>query len=93
MTRNTTESFRGPNSEAARETEAFLKSYYGASHEQISRTQAIASGPPERCAEFLASFARAGATHFIVRFAASEQEPQMDRLLSEVLPLLGQARG
>ena len=74
--------------QAGSETEAFLAGYYGASHEQISRTQAIASGEPEHCAEFLRGFARAGVNQFIVRFAASGQEPQMDRLLAEVIPLL-----
>ena len=76
-------------SQAAQETDEFLRAYYSGSHEHISRTQGIVAGEPERCAEFLHSFVRAGVSEFIVRFAASDQEAQMDRLLSEVIPLLG----
>ncbi len=77
--------------QAERETEEFLSGYYGPYHTVISRTQAICAGEPARCAEFLRSFARVGATHFIVRFAGGGQEIQMDRFLSEVLPGLKSA--
>ena len=40
-------------SQAKKETEAFLQTYYGAGHEQASRTQGIECGEPERCADFL----------------------------------------
>ncbi|MBI4464980.1 MAG: LLM class flavin-dependent oxidoreductase [Acidobacteria bacterium] len=73
---------------AAREMEAFLKAYYGAAYEQITRTQAIRAGEPERCAEFLQAFIQVGIRHFVVRFAAPDQEQQMDRFVSEVIPLL-----
>jgi probable F420-dependent oxidoreductase len=79
-------------SRAEEETEAFLQSYYGPSHKIISQTQAICPGEPGRCADFLRSFADAGVSQFIVRFAARDQEPQMESLLSEVLPLLGRTR-
>lgn len=80
-------------STAEKETEAFLQDYYGpAAHARISRSQAIASGEPEHCAEFLHGFAQAGASHFIVRFTSSDQELQMDRFLSEVIPLVASAR-
>lgn len=75
-------------SRAEQETEAFLEAYYSPNHKQISRTQAICSGEPEHCADFLRAFAEAGATHFIVRFASSDQEPQMDRFVAEVIPSL-----
>ena len=54
----------------------------------VARTQGHEAGEPERCAAFLREFARVGARHFVVRFAASDQEKQMDRLLAEVAPLL-----
>jgi probable F420-dependent oxidoreductase len=73
---------------AERESEAFLLDYYGPIHEQIKRTQAIFAGEPQRCAEFLRAFADVGVTEFIVRFSSSDQEPQMDRFLSAVLPLM-----
>ena len=74
--------------QAQQEGEVFLQAYYGAGHERISRTQAIQFGEPERCAEFLHGFTTAGVGHFVVRFASSGQKAQMERLLSEVLPLL-----
>ena len=77
---------------AASETAAFLEAYYGAEHAgTIARTQGIQASEPERCAEFLRTFAQAGARHFVVRFAATDQEAQMDRLLAEVAPLLSGA--
>ncbi len=79
------------NREVARaeeETEAFLEAYYGPRHAVISQTQAICSGDAKRCADFLRSFANAGANQFVVRFSCKEQETQMQRLVAEVLPLL-----
>ncbi|MBI2817753.1 MAG: LLM class flavin-dependent oxidoreductase [Acidobacteria bacterium] len=73
---------------AGTESEAFLEGYYGAMHKQIARTQAIFAGEPEACADFIRAFATAGATHFIVRFSSSDQEPQMDRFVAEVVPRL-----
>ena len=73
---------------AEQESEAFLEAYYGPIHKMIARTQAIFAGEAERCADFLRAFSQAGATHFIVRFSSSDQELQMERLLSEVIPLL-----
>lgn len=73
---------------AERESEAFLDGYYGPMHKQIARTQAIFAGEPEACSDFIRGFATAGATHFIVRFSCSDQEPQMDQFLAEVMPLL-----
>ena len=73
---------------AAKEMEAFLEAYYGAGHERIAREQAIRAGEPERCAEFLRAFVEVGVSHFVVRFASSDQERQMDEFVSEVIPLL-----
>ena len=76
-------------SKAQGEMDAFLNAYYGPEHAAaVARTQGHEAGEPERCADFLREFARAGARHFVVRFAASDQEKQMDRLLAEVAPLL-----
>jgi probable F420-dependent oxidoreductase len=78
--------------QAQSEMDAFLEAYYGREHAAaVARTQGHEAGEPERCAEFLRGFARAGARHFVVRFAASDQETQMDRLLAEVAPLLSGA--
>jgi len=73
---------------AVREMEEFLIAYYGPMHHHIKKTQAICSGAPERIADFVRGFVRAGAPHFVVRFASPDQEPQMDRFLRSVVPLL-----
>ena len=77
--------------QARKETEAFLEAHYGPDHAAIARTQTVVAGEPERCADALREFAQAGARHFVVRFAASDRETQMDRLLGEVGPLLSGA--
>jgi probable F420-dependent oxidoreductase len=77
---------------AQSEMDEFLNAYYGLENvAAISRTQGHEAGEPERCADFLRGFAQAGARHFVVRFAAGDQEAQMDRLLGEVAPLLSGA--
>jgi alkanesulfonate monooxygenase SsuD/methylene tetrahydromethanopterin reductase-like flavin-dependent oxidoreductase (luciferase family) len=74
---------------AAREMDEFLVSYYGAQQKLvIEQYQGHCAGGPERCAAFLKGFVEAGATHFVVRFAAASQEPQMERFLKDVVPLL-----
>jgi probable F420-dependent oxidoreductase len=74
--------------EAAHEMEEFLLAYYGQLHHIIKKTQAICAGTPERVAEFIRGFVKAGAPHFVVRLATANQEPQMERFLSSVVPLL-----
>ena len=74
--------------EAAREMEEFLFAYYGPIHQKIATWQGLCAGSPERCAEFLRGFIDAGVPHFVVRFAATAQEPQMERFLAEVVPVL-----
>ncbi|MBI4463625.1 MAG: TIGR03619 family F420-dependent LLM class oxidoreductase, partial [Acidobacteria bacterium] len=74
--------------QARQEMAAFLASYYGPSHQEVARRQAIQAGSPERCAEFLGGFLQAGVRHFIFRLGSSEQEAQMDRVVSEVIPQL-----
>jgi len=79
----------GDRGRAQSEMEAFLNAYYGKENAAaVSRTQGHEAGEPARCADFLRTFARAGARHFVVRFATRDQEEQMDRLLAEVVPLL-----
>jgi alkanesulfonate monooxygenase SsuD/methylene tetrahydromethanopterin reductase-like flavin-dependent oxidoreductase (luciferase family) len=77
------------HAKAQSEMAAFLDAYYGAEHAAaVARTQGHEAGEPERCADFLREFAQAGAGHFVVRFAAGNQEAQMDRLVGKVAPLL-----
>ena len=74
---------------AEREMDDFLLAYYGAQQKPIiARYQGHCAGSPERCADFLRGFVDAGVRHFCIRFGAAEQEPQMDRFLTDVVPLL-----
>ena len=76
-------------SQAAREMDEFLLAYYGPQQKEIiAKFQGHCSGSAARCAEFLKGFIDAGAQHICVRFAAPAQEPQMERFLSSVVPLL-----
>jgi alkanesulfonate monooxygenase SsuD/methylene tetrahydromethanopterin reductase-like flavin-dependent oxidoreductase (luciferase family) len=74
--------------EAMRDMEEFLLAYYGPLHYHIKKTQAICAGTPEQVARFIRGFIDAGAPHFVVRLATANQEPQMERFLDLVVPLL-----
>jgi probable F420-dependent oxidoreductase len=74
--------------QAEREMEAFLLGYYGPIHQKVAKHQGLCAGSPQRCAGFLRSFIDAGVPHFVVRFASTRQEPQMERFLADVVPLL-----
>jgi len=74
--------------EARRDMEEFLLAYYGPLHHHIKKTQAICSSTPEHVARFIRGFIEAGAPHFVVRLATANQEPQMERFLNSVVPLL-----
>ncbi|NUR82533.1 MAG: LLM class flavin-dependent oxidoreductase [Nonomuraea sp.] len=47
-----------------------------------------AAGPPERCARDLRALLAKGVTHVVIRLTSWHQRDQLDRLLSEVLPLV-----
>jgi alkanesulfonate monooxygenase SsuD/methylene tetrahydromethanopterin reductase-like flavin-dependent oxidoreductase (luciferase family) len=74
---------------AAREMDEFLVSYYGRQQKEIvAKSQGHCAGSSQRCAAFLRGFMDVGAKHFCVRFAATSQEPQMERFLKDVAPQL-----
>jgi alkanesulfonate monooxygenase SsuD/methylene tetrahydromethanopterin reductase-like flavin-dependent oxidoreductase (luciferase family) len=56
---------------AGRRIDAFLEDYYGQSAEVMRRRQAVYGGPSAGAAEFMKSFADAGASHIIVRLAGA----------------------
>jgi probable F420-dependent oxidoreductase len=85
----TTLNVNADENQAAREMDEFLLAYYGPQQKEIiSKYQGHCAGSPERCAAFLRGFVDAGVPHFAVRFAATMQEPQMERFLGDVVPLL-----
>jgi alkanesulfonate monooxygenase SsuD/methylene tetrahydromethanopterin reductase-like flavin-dependent oxidoreductase (luciferase family) len=82
-----------PDRAAARsELEDYLGHYYGRSLEQMSQLQAYGWGTAEECADWLASYVRAGARHVIIRVGSLNAEPQLKDIASIVLPVLRAAR-
>jgi probable F420-dependent oxidoreductase len=59
--------------------DAFLEGYYGAPAHALRQRQATFAGPAGAAAEWLDSYARAGATHLVLRFAG-EPVPQMEAM-------------
>jgi alkanesulfonate monooxygenase SsuD/methylene tetrahydromethanopterin reductase-like flavin-dependent oxidoreductase (luciferase family) len=75
--------------EGRRKALAFLDRYYGigaVSDEKAANW--IAAGPPEAVAEFIARFVDAGCNLPILRFADEDQRGQLERCVTEVMPLL-----
>jgi alkanesulfonate monooxygenase SsuD/methylene tetrahydromethanopterin reductase-like flavin-dependent oxidoreductase (luciferase family) len=58
--------------------------------EALRHTAAI--GAPERCLEYLAGLAAAGATHFAIRPLSQHPRRQLDRIAETLLPHLSAAR-
>lgn len=70
---------------AVEASDAFIRAYYGLN---FWKEQWGPFGHPDRVAERIADYARAGARTVVVRFAALDQERQLDRFLERVLPRL-----
>jgi alkanesulfonate monooxygenase SsuD/methylene tetrahydromethanopterin reductase-like flavin-dependent oxidoreductase (luciferase family) len=66
-------------SRAERRIDAFLENYYGQPASVIHQRQACYGGPAAGAAQFLHSYANAGASHIIVRFTG-EPEGQLEAL-------------
>ena len=69
--------------EAERESDAFIRRYYGINIWQDSWGP---FGHPERVIERLGEYVDAGAQTIILRFAAFDQEAQLERLIDRVRP-------
>jgi len=52
---------------------AFIQNYYGRPAAEMRARQATFAGPAEGAAEWLSSWARAGASHLVLRFAGDHQ--------------------
>jgi probable F420-dependent oxidoreductase len=52
---------------------AFIQNYYGRPAAEMRARQATFAGPAEAAAEWLSSWARAGASHLVLRFAGNHQ--------------------
>jgi alkanesulfonate monooxygenase SsuD/methylene tetrahydromethanopterin reductase-like flavin-dependent oxidoreductase (luciferase family) len=79
----------GDSPDAARaEGAAFMADYHRRPMDDDSIDRWLVWGPAEACAERLAAFAEAGATSFQCVLASVDQQPQMERVATELLPLL-----
>ena len=76
--------------EAAARTEgaAFMADYHRRPMDDDSIDRWLVCGPPEVCAARLAAYIEAGATSFQCVLASVDQQPQMERVAAELLPLL-----
>jgi probable F420-dependent oxidoreductase len=73
---------------AQRELRAFMEPYYGVPLEALSKLLGCHAGSAAQCADWLAGYAEAGVRHFILRFAAMDQQAQQERVAAQVLPHL-----
>lgn len=72
--------------EALAEGDRFMQAYYSRPYEAVSKQLLCVFGPPEKCAEAITHYREAGVTYFIVRFASPNQQEQLNRFTSQVLP-------
>lgn len=73
---------------AERELEAYVHAYYGRSLAEMRGIQAFFAGPADACAEWLASYLDAGATHLVLRMGAVPLRQQLERAAVDLLPAL-----
>jgi probable F420-dependent oxidoreductase len=73
---------------AQRELRAFMEPYYGAPLEVLSQILGCRAGSAAEISDWLAAYAEAGVRHFVLRFAASDQQAQQERVAADVLPVL-----
>ncbi|MCY4366845.1 MAG: LLM class flavin-dependent oxidoreductase [Chloroflexi bacterium] len=72
--------------EALAEGDRFMQAYYSRPYEAVSKQLLCVFGPPEKCVEAIRNYREAGVTYFIVRFASPNQQEQLNRFTSQVLP-------
>ena len=73
---------------ARAEGAAFMEDYHRRPMDDASIDRWLVWGPADACAERLASYVKAGATSFQCVLASVDQQPQMERVATELLPLL-----
>ena len=79
----------GDDPAAARsEGAAFMADYHRRPMDDSSIDRWLVWGPAEACAERLNAYVEAGATSFQCVLASVDQQPQMERVAAELLPLL-----
>jgi len=74
--------------EARADGAAFMEDYHRRPMDDASIDRWLVWGPAEACAQRLAAYAEAGATSFQCVLASVDQQPQMERVAADLLPLL-----
>lgn len=83
----------GSSAEQAREEfRDYIAAYYPEFGSKVKLSDWGPAGTPEQIADWIRTFAEAGVTHMIVRFASFEQFEQLARFSDEVLPRLADLR-
>lgn len=65
-----------------------IERYYNAPLEAVEAVQAMFAGTARAAADWLTSYAEAGARHVVIRLAADDHRVALENLASHVLPLL-----
>jgi probable F420-dependent oxidoreductase len=73
---------------AAEALRASIERYYEAPLEVIASIQALFSGTPRQCAEWLGGYVEAGDRHVVVRFAVADHAAALEKFAASVVPLL-----
>jgi alkanesulfonate monooxygenase SsuD/methylene tetrahydromethanopterin reductase-like flavin-dependent oxidoreductase (luciferase family) len=64
----------------------WMESYYGLPFAVMRKVQGVFAGTPERCAEWLLGYVRAGATHLVLR--SPDLARELEPIAHEVVPLV-----
>ncbi|WP_433657070.1 LLM class flavin-dependent oxidoreductase [Nocardia sp. CA-128927] len=73
---------------AQAELDGYVRQYYRRSLAEMSTIQAYFGGTAEDCADWLARYLDAGATHFILRLGSLDVHRQLDLVAEKLLPAL-----
>ncbi|MEV4113276.1 LLM class flavin-dependent oxidoreductase [Nonomuraea sp. NPDC049695] len=65
-----------------------IERYYNAPLEAVEAIQAMFAGPAREAADWLISYAEAGARHLVIRLAADDHRAALEEFAGTVLPLL-----
>ncbi|MBE1583799.1 LLM class flavin-dependent oxidoreductase [Nonomuraea angiospora] len=65
-----------------------IERYYNAPLEAVETIQAMFAGPAHQAADWLTSYAEAGARHLVIRLAADDHRAALEEFAGTVLPVL-----
>lgn len=77
---------------ARRRLRTSVERYYNTPLDTIARIQALFAGTALRAADWLTSYAAAGARHLVIRLATDDHDTGLEEFADQVLPLLREER-